>query len=135
MRILVTGPRQWTDEKTLKEHLLAAFLAHSLHAGDGPVTLIHGGARGFDLLAATIAEELDWETGEYKVDWNEDRYLAGHLRNARMVASGADVCVAGIMACVKPGCGLPRPHLTHGTMDCIGRVLLAGIPLIPVHPA
>ena len=51
-----------------------------------------------------------------------------------MVAAGADVCVAGIMGCIKPGCKVPLPHPTHGTADCISRVLLAGIPLVPVHP-
>ena len=133
MRILVTGPRQWTDEKTLHDALFSVFLAHAPFAA-AEVTLVHGGADGFDLISAAKAEELGWQPEEHKADWASDRYQAGFTRNAVMVAAGADVCVAGIMDCIKPGCKVPLPHPTHGTADCISRVLLAGIPLVPVHP-
>ena len=133
MRILVTGPRQWTDEKTLHDALFSVFIAHAPFT-DAEVILVHGGADGFDLISAAKATGLGWQTEEHKADWASDRYLAGFMRNAEMVAAGADACVAGIMDCIKPGCKVPKPHPTHGTADCISRVLLAAIPLVPVYP-
>ena len=65
MRILVTGPRQWTDEKTLHDALFSVFIAHAPFAA-AEVTLVHGGADGFDLISAAKAAELGWETEEHK---------------------------------------------------------------------
>jgi YspA, cpYpsA-related SLOG family len=137
MRILVTGPRQWTSLEALQQGLdQAAGAAWLLYADT--VTLVHGGAEGFDQMAAAEGEARGWLVSRREALWRLGGRLdiyAGHKRNQQMVEDGPyDACVAGLMPCIKANCPVPRPHPTHGTMDCAGRALLAGIPLVPVRP-
>ena len=101
------------------------------------ITLIHGAADGFDLMCAGEAEQRGWQLEPHAADWfpngKFDMY-AGHRRNQVMVDAGADECVAGILPCTQRNCTRPMPHPTHGTMDCVGRAMLAGIHVIPVYP-
>lgn len=141
MRILVTGARNWEDLDTARSGLLqAARLTGATLLDLSEIILVHGGAGGFDLVCAGIAEELGWETEEHKAAWHplgergRPDNLAGHKRNQLMVDLGADMLVAGIMPCQKGRyCPVPKPHPSHGTMDCVGRALLAGIGLLPLR--
>ena len=70
----------------------------------------------------------------FYADWQTDDRSAGPRRNARMVASGADVCLAFALLCAIPEC--PRnatmgPHWTHGVDNCATRARAAGIPVRP----
>ena len=111
MRVLVTGSREVKpkDWETIRDALLEA-------AGDepGPHTLVHGGARGADRIAAEVAANMDWATEEHRADWSApcrdccdhggrrpSPYgegticpAAGHYRNQYMVRLGADRVVA-----------------------------------------
>ena len=54
MRILVTGSREWADTQAILLELRA------VAEGESDVTLVHGGARGADQIAARWAENLGW---------------------------------------------------------------------------
>jgi hypothetical protein len=91
-RVLVTGSRDWDDAP-----VIAAALA--VVAGEvGPFTLVHGGARGADLIAAEIHTSWGGEAEAHPADWKRYGKPAGFRRNAEMVASGVDLCIAFIRA-------------------------------------
>lgn len=116
LRILVTGGRDYSDTATVVYWLGAAAAQY----GDGKdgVTLVHGGARGADRLAAEIARHSGWRTEAHRAEWEKYGPAAGPYRNEDMVANGADVCVA------FPG--------GRGTEHCTRLAREAGIPVIEV---
>lgn len=108
MRILVTGSREWND-------FVGLYNAIRLHASDVNddvnVTIVHGGARGADTFAGQIARDLgmieevheaNWDSCGPDCDQSHWRYRdgkpycprSGYIRNAEMVKTGADVCLA-----------------------------------------
>ena len=135
MRIGVTGPRGWTDREAI-ELLFFSLYEDALEVGE-TVTLLEGEAQGFDLLAKSVAEMIGWCIEPYAItSWYVDGKFdptAGHRRNQRMVDSGADLWIAGIMQCRKPTCSNKSAHITHGTDDCMRRVRRAGIKLIELE--
>lgn len=118
MRILVTGSRRWTDRWPIEANL--RFLDRM--RGGEDYTLVHGGAKGADEIAAEIARELRWAIEEHPADWDRLGKSAGPRRNAEMVAAGAEVCLAFVM-----------PD-SVGTLDCIRRARDAGIPVQVFKP-
>lgn len=82
-RILLTGARDWTDEKTLYERLLAVSLIASRP------TLVHGAAIGADLMA-----DMQWMLWGLPIE-SHPAYLfrSPRERNQHMVDLGARVCV------------------------------------------
>lgn len=88
MRILVTGSRDW-DDRRLLEAVLRRYAT-------GMVTIVEGGARGADSLAAALAEEEGWDVETYPAHWEKYGKSAGYIRNMEMVEYGADLCVAFI---------------------------------------
>lgn len=125
MRVLVTGSRSWGDIDAVHTALdaLAQSAAQSGYSG---LTVVHGGAKGADTTAGLWV--VDRKRRGWRVtaephpvsgaDWREHGNLAGHRRNARMVDLGADVCLAFINPCEREKCRRPRPHGTHGTVQC-----------------
>lgn len=87
-RILVTGSREWDDPQAIFD-VLAEY-------NYGQVTLVHGAARGTDTIAARIAAAFGWRIEVHPADWRNLGKSAGFIRNAAMVAAGADVCLAFI---------------------------------------
>ena len=109
MRILVTGSRTWGS-------YVDVYNAIRLHASDvdqdSDVTIVHGGARGADMIAGQIANDLGMHEEIHLANWdscgpeckmshkrqrqNGDWYCprSGFVRNAHMVDKGADVCLA-----------------------------------------
>jgi hypothetical protein len=71
----------------------------------------------------------------HPADWKEHGDAAGPIRNAEMVddSRGYNECLAFVMLCAKPGLCYrhgkpwPKPHITHGTADCIDRAEAHGI--------
>lgn len=64
MRVLVTGSRDWTDAEAIARPL--QFLArHCDH-----VEVLHGAARGADILAAEIATGLGMTVRAFHADWS-----------------------------------------------------------------
>jgi len=91
MRILVTGSRDWTDEERIRRIL------QGLPPGWSRVTLVSGNCpTGADWFCEQIALEMCWVLELHPADWNQFGKRAGFIRNAEMVASGADVCIAFI---------------------------------------
>lgn len=96
-RVLVTGSRNWTDVPFMLERLNEAYYA----AGDQPVVLVHGCAAGADTIAHRWATSLQHqqvpvEIEMHRADWTTNGKRAGVIRNAEMVAAGADLCLAFI---------------------------------------
>jgi hypothetical protein len=133
MRVLVTGSRGLPSSAMpiVRQALTEVTADHQ-----GPHTLVHGGARGADQMAAYVAGQLGWALEEHPADWSapcrdtcrhngrqtnaggrEYCPSAGARRNQAMVDLGADVCVA-LYARGEP---------TKGTADAIRRAGKAGI--------
>jgi hypothetical protein len=80
------------------------------------ITIIHGGARGADQLAGTIAELWRWPVEVYEADWDKHGKGAGPIRNKQMLDEG------------KPDLILAFPMLvSKGTWDMIRQGVRAGV--------
>lgn len=80
MKVVVCGPRVWLDQKPIQE-VLRGF-------PEGTI-VVHGGARGADIIAGFAAEILGFEVRAYPVDHALDGPwpAAGPRRNIRMLAA------------------------------------------------
>lgn len=85
MRVIVCGSRTWTDWLMIADRL------GRLPAGS---TVVHGGAKGADLIAARCAERLHLEVEPHPARWDKYGKRAGHIRNSEMGALGADLVIA-----------------------------------------
>jgi hypothetical protein len=81
------------------------------------VTVVHGGAKGADTIAAEFAKAFGMKVEAHLADWQAYHRAAGPLRNQKMVDLGADICLAFLMPDSK------------GTADCIRKAKKAGIPI------
>lgn len=115
LRILVTGPRAWTDRAAILQALDLA----AVEAGVAPdrVTVVHGAARGADRLAESAARELGMRTEAHPAAWRQYGRAAGAIRNYAMVGLGADLCLSWPLGA------------STGTRDCMSRCREAGIPV------
>ena len=89
LRIIVTGSRDWSDPRPIRDALR--------EAADGlseEPTVIHGGANGADAIAAQAATTWGWNVERHDADWKKRGKAAGPMRNVEMVAAGADVVLA-----------------------------------------
>ena len=112
MKILVTGSRTWTDVGVLEFALRRVCAAYDPQA----IVIVHGAAQGADLLAAKYAHRHDLRTERHPADWQRYGKAAGVIRNAEMVAAGADLCLAFI----RDG--------SRGATHCADLAEKAGIP-------
>jgi hypothetical protein len=129
-RILVTGSRDWTDERAIAAALLEV-RDRAVTAGPQRILVVDGACpTGVDEIAHRWARLWGWLTERHPADWNRYGKAAGFRRNAEMVAVGADTCLAFIRPCTKPGCPdhANGPHGSHGATDCADRAEGAGIP-------
>ena len=85
MKVLVCGSRDWHDADTITAAL------RRLPRG---TTVIHGGARGADLLAGTIANSLGLQVVEFPADWKNFGRSAGYRRNIAMLDENPDLVLA-----------------------------------------
>jgi hypothetical protein len=84
---MVTGSRDWA-ERSIIRMALCEFI-------DVPdVTLVHGGARGADELAAAIAASHGFKVEVHHADWKKHGKAAGPRRNLAMLNSGIDHLIA-----------------------------------------
>jgi len=90
-RVLVTGSRTWTDTDAF------ATVLDALHAVAGPaLVVVHGACpTGADAIAARWAAQHAVPVEAHPADWTTGR-SAGPVRNAAMVATRPDLCVAFI---------------------------------------
>lgn len=75
MKVLVTGSRDWTDRAAIKRALIEA----------KATIVVHGNARGADLLAKEVAIELKIEQRPYPARWDRYGRSAGVFRNIEML--------------------------------------------------
>lgn len=113
-RVLVTGSRGWTELAPIRQAFAWVLERHRLDPA--VVMVVHGAAKGADLIATQVAEAMGMKAEAWPADWETHGRKAGPLRNAEMVAAGADICLA-----------FPLPG-SIGTHDCIRRARAAGIP-------
>lgn len=89
MRILVCGSRNFTDEELIERVLSKAKKLEQ------PITLVHGDCpRGADNIADRIARKFGWNIEKHPAQWDLHGKKAGFLRNAEMVNTGVDYCLA-----------------------------------------
>ena len=89
-RILITGSRTWEDLDVIWDAIMA-------EAEPFGTTVVSGNCPlGADAMAERVAREMDLGLELHPADWNRHGKRAGFLRNAEMVALGADVCLAFI---------------------------------------
>jgi SLOG family YspA-like protein len=104
LRILITGSRTWDDYGTICKTIVRTI---GEYVDENPelhfrpldwVTIVHGACpRGADYLADMFATQvLKCEVERYAADWASFGRSAGFKRNARMVNSAPDVCLAFI---------------------------------------
>lgn len=116
-RLLITGSRTWPNEPAIS----AAILRLWLDWGKPPLTLVHGGAAGVDTMAGAVINQQAALDERFKVEvhpalWDVHGKAAGHIRNAEMVALGAD----RLLAFIHNG--------SRGATNCLGLAERAGIP-------
>lgn len=120
LRILITGSRDWRDEKAIGDALAAAWLEHGCGQA---LIVVNGGARGADAIAQRWACTmrnlgLPVHPEMHRADWDRYGKSAGHRRNAEMVARGADLVLA-----------FPLGE-SRGTRGCMELARRAGIPVV-----
>ncbi|RYZ28427.1 MAG: DUF2493 domain-containing protein [Propionibacteriaceae bacterium] len=89
-RILVTGSRH----ATVAQHGIFIEETLAVARNKHPVTLVHGGAPGVDLICGAIAHSFGWDVKVFRADWDKLGKAAGPERNKEMVNAGADVVLA-----------------------------------------
>lgn len=93
-RVIVTGSRSWVDSDTIREALDEVYCRIP---ADQDFVLVHGGCpTGADAIAHAWAEPTSATIDIFIADWANHGRAAGPRRNARMVAEGADLCLAFI---------------------------------------
>lgn len=97
-RILITGSRDWIGQGVIDRNLDRAWA----YLGADPETVLVSGAcpKGADAMCERWASLRGIEIERHPVlatEWDEHGKRAGFIRNARMVKTGADLCVAFIV--------------------------------------
>lgn len=112
----MTGSRDWDDRQTLVT-TLGDTAAVAIGRGRD-VTVVHGCCpTGADWLADATALFLGLHVEQHPADWGRFGKSAGPQRNAEMVATGADVCLAFIR------------NGSRGASHCADLAEKAGIPV------
>lgn len=115
--ILVTASREWRDRPRMR----CAFVAIQRRFNGASMGIVHGAARGGDIMADEIAAELGWERDPVPctaAEWERYGRSAGHRRNARMIARRT-----------YAGCVAFPLGLSAGTRGCVVLAEDAGIPV------
>jgi len=119
--VLVTGSRNWRDVETFDT---ALEMIRKQHPDTTRWVIRHGDCpSGADQLAETWAIAHGVTTDKMPADWAHGGRRAGFVRNQAMVSKDPPpaVCLAFIAQCVKRGCQKPKPHGSHGSVDCSTR--------------
>ena len=122
MRILVCGGRDFTDYNFIRDNLnrimkeKGCYGVHGPIDSPDPITLIHGKAKGVDLLADKWAVHNYLRIEEFPAEWDKHGRSAGSIRNSRMLRVGQpDIVIA------FPG--------GKGTANMIAQARKVGIPV------
>ena len=110
-KILITGSRHHENRRMIEKAILDEVGVLSPEN----VTIIHGNARGADLISDSIAREHNFNISSHSAKWDLFGKMAGNIRNQKMVDLEPDICLA-----------FPLDN-SIGTYDCIRRAKEAGI--------
>lgn len=129
MKVLVCGGRDYKDRDKVHNTLYDLCDKHGLWSEPdeygnrlpGPITIIHGGAKGADSWADDWAV-VNW-TGlwEFKADWDKHGKAAGFIRNKQMLEEG------------KPDLVVAFPG-GKGTAMMVDLAKKAGVEVIEINP-
>lgn len=145
-RILVAGPRDYTDYNTVAR-ALGVTLSELVDEGYVNFIIVHGDAPGVDSMAKEFVNVTEQSTRLYGLNikheahpakWHEHvdsckhprtgRCLgAGPRRNKKMVSLGAKVFLYFEGPCTRANCKLTYPHPSHGASGCAKLAREAGI--------
>ena len=109
-RILVTGDRNWSNYKAIKDKLS--------NYPKGTV-LLHGAAKGADFLASLIGEELKFVVIPIYAEWETYGRAAGPIRNKKMLALEPNIVYAFH----------DNLEESKGTKHCVTEARKLGIPV------
>jgi hypothetical protein len=116
LRVLVTGTGEVTDGQADYVRYVLNWVTEDARAAGRAVIIIEGEAPGVDTVSRQWAEASPGVTVEpYRAQWDRFGKAAGPMRNAEMVAAGADVCIAFPV------------RKSRGTKDCIEKAMDADI--------
>lgn len=122
MRVIFTGSRHWTGiygEHRAGTVLMGLEVFTTIISS--PLVIVHGDCpEGLDGIVDRWAIRHGYEPERHPARWGQFGKQAGHIRNQEMVNQGADMCL-----------GFPLPG-SRGTVDCMRRAQLAGIPTFTV---
>jgi hypothetical protein len=91
MRVLVTGSRSWTDRELIYRILRAGRTRYP------DLVIVHGACpTGADRIADEAATDLYLGVERHPADWQRLGRRAGYVRNAEMVDTKPDLCLAFI---------------------------------------
>lgn len=111
MRVLVCGSRHFKD-KELMEDVLKQWDIREI---------IHGAARGADMLAAELGNRLSIVVTPYPAEWGTYGRSAGPIRNTRMLREGRPDLVVAF-----------RGPNSRGTQNMIDQAKKAGVETVVV---
>lgn len=129
LRLVVTGSRDFRSERLVREYIFEAIETWRKESKDARyarldwssyqhVTLIHGKARGFDTLAASVGEACGMRVVGIGADWNGPIGRdAGTSRNWQLIIEG------------NPNYGLVGPG-EYGTGHMQGALRSSGVPFL-----
>lgn len=118
-RLIVCGSRNWDDPKPI------AWVIAGMCERLGPLTVVHGAARGADDLAGVVARKFGLLEEPHPADWRGQGKMAGPRRNRLMLDLGADYVVA-----FKDG--FDHELARGGTENMIKIARVAGVPTLVV---
>lgn len=148
-RVLITASRTITDRTYVAAGLLDVW--HDATTLGQPVTWVHGDCpRGGDRISHGLLIGYGFTPERHPADWDVCRGpkcspthrrpkksggtycpAAGLIRDAYMVALGADLCLAMVEPCADTRCRRPRPHGSHGASETARMARDAGIEVLP----
>ena len=76
MRVLICGDKEWKDIQKILQRIMK-LPPHSI--------IIHGSARGADIIAGEVARELHLRVQSCPADWSRYGRAAGPIRNRQML--------------------------------------------------
>lgn len=111
LKILVCGDRDWTDSELI-EKVLSEYM---------PEIIIHGAARGADLIAEAVAKKLEIDYKGYPAKWTRYGLPAGPRRNSHMLKENPDI---GLVLAFHSDIGRSK-----GTLDMTKKTTAKRIPV------
>lgn len=97
-RMIVCGSIIWEDGAMIRagiEEMIAGQITSDVTAGmvADQLTVVHGGARGADMMADRIARSMGLNVEPHPADWQTFGKSAGIIRNSEMANAGADMVI------------------------------------------